>query len=410
MKFSILLSAVGMAGALAAAPTLDWPGDPVVRVADETGRLGGNLSGLALDGTDRLWVVRDTGALLNVERDGDGWTPTDGWGDGRALLYPDGHEGPDAEAVTTVAGDAGAVYVGAERDNDEGGQSRNSVLRYETGGRGALTATKEWDLTAVLPSSPANTGIEGLTWIDDGALVAAGLRTDAGAPYAPATLPAHGGGLFVVGLESDGGLFLVALTDGGGVSLVASLPSGLDRVMEVVWSAERQELWALCDNGCNGHAAVFRGNGAGFELTAEVKPPKGMADLNDEGFAFLPCTDGANTVVWADDLATDDHALRTSSLPCGRVTGATAPPTLAPTTAASAATASTVGGSSTASATSASTTAPGSSGTSSTASSTSAAPSTSSRGGGSGPLLAVVAVVAVIAAGVGVLLARRRAR
>lgn len=415
MKFSILLSAVGMVGALAATPTLDWPGDPVVRVADEAGRLGANLSGLALDGSDRLWVVRDTGALLNVERDGDVWRPSDGWGDGRALLYPDGHEGPDAEAVTTVAGDDGAVYVGAERDNDKGGESRNSVLRYETGGRGAITATKEWDLTAVLPSSPANTGIEGLAWVPDDALVAIGLRTDAGTPYAPAALPAHGRGLFAVGLESDGGLYLVALTDGGGVSLVASLPSGLDRVMEVVWNFESQELWALCDNGCKGHATVLRGTGAGFEQVAEVKPPKGMADLNDEGFALLPCTDGANTVVWADDLATDDHALRTSSLPCGRVTGDAPPPTLVPTTVTIASTTPTTATASSAAAGAtaapiAPTTSRGSSAAPPTAPATTAPASTTNGDGGSGPLLAVVAAVALAAAGVGVVLARRRAR
>lgn len=58
-----------------------------------------------------------------------------GWGSGKKIHYPGGSGTPDDEGITlTGAGSAGGVYTSNERDNDHGGTSRLSVLRYDVGG------------------------------------------------------------------------------------------------------------------------------------------------------------------------------------------------------------------------------------------------------------------------------------
>jgi hypothetical protein len=332
------IAALALVGVAAAPPTLAWPGGAPARTADATGSLGGNVSGLAFARPTTLWAVRDApSALLRLERTGGGWVPADGWGRGRTLTYSDGRGAPDAEAVTTVDDDPGAVFVAAERDSGGGGAAgRNSILRYEVAGTGTMSATAEWSLDAVLPASAANTGVEGLAWVPDRVLVAAGVRDDTlGRPYTPADHPGHGTGLFVVGHERDGMLWLVALGERGAVSVVSSFASGLDAVMEVTWSEERQELWALCDDACRGRAAVFRLSSGAFTPVAFVDPPSALASLNDEGFALAPgCTGGTTLAVWSDDAASDGHALREAALPCTPI-GAPAPSTIGAAAAAS---------------------------------------------------------------------------
>jgi hypothetical protein len=319
MKLGIAVIVIDLASALTA-PTVAWPGS-AVRTVDQVDTLRGNISGLALTSSSSLWAVRDDpSALAKLERTSSGWAPSTESGGTRALQYADGSGSPDAEAVTTAAGDGAVVYVAAERDSDEPSASRNSILRFDTSRAGTLRATQQWELSSVLPATAANAGIEGLTWIPDDVFVASGFRDATGNTYAPADYPDHGKGLFVAGLEQNGMLYVVALRDDGGVALVASIPSGLNAVMEVVWSAARQELWAVCDNTCGGVAAVLRPTGGSFAPAVIVEPPKGMASLNNEGFALGPsCVDGTMAAIWADDGASAGHVLREATLGCAAI-------------------------------------------------------------------------------------------
>lgn len=297
-------------------PTVPWPSGATPSHADVPGALGGNVSGLTTDGAGGLWAVRDgPGALLRLSRTPPGWAALPDWGDGRRLRYPDGRGEPDAEAVTT-ANESGVVFVGAERDNTVPTTSRNSILRYETSGTSAIDATQEWRLDAVLPPTEANNGVEGLTWVPDEVLAAAGFLTTQGVSFKP-TADHEYGGLFVVGVEATGDLHLVGLRSDGGVDLVGTVSSGLDAVMEVVWLPDRQELWALCDNTCAGRFAIFGFAGGGLVLQRYADPPLELTRLNNEGFAMVPGCDAATAVaVWSDDAATDGHALREVPVPC----------------------------------------------------------------------------------------------
>lgn len=324
-------------------PALAWPGSSTVATADPLGTFGANLSGLtyAPSGTSApgvLWAVRNGPAtLFRLVFNGTTWTPdtTNGWQNGKQLLFPGGGGVPDAEGVTLAGGDATGIFVSIER-NDDGpaaGTSRPSILRYDTSAATpTLTATRDFDLTADNPGLAANAGFEAVTWIPDNVLVAKGFKDEAtGTAYTPATYPNHGAGLFVVGVEQTGELraYALDLTTGAGTR-VATFPSGFSKVMALEFEPETSRLWAVCDDSCNGRSATLdvaqSGADAGrYRITAVYDRPAGMADLNNEGFAIAPqahCVASRKPVFWSDDASTDGHALRSGTLGC---TVATAP-------------------------------------------------------------------------------------
>jgi hypothetical protein len=394
-------AAVAIVGAVAIPAPVTWPGGAAMHAADAGGALGPNLSGLAVDGSAGLWAVRDSGSLLHFERSGNGWKPSAGDSGERTLRYPGGSGSPDSEAVTTVAGDDVAVYVAAERDNDSSNTSRNSILRFETSGT-SLTATREWRLDGVFGKTPANTGVESLTWIPDSVFVAMGFRTTDGKPYAPADYTDHGTGLFASAIESRGEIVFLALHSDGKVTQVGTAASGLASIMDLSWSSARQELWATCDSHCNGNAAVLHPADGAFQIGAVVQPPAGMDALNDEGFAIGPsCTNGSMLAVWSDDSATGGTSLREAALPCDPLGVAVKNPTATSTTATSTTATSTTATSTTATSTTAtSTTGPAAPTT------VAGTPSTTA----SGRSVAYIGVGAVAAVGAAAVLAFRRRR
>lgn len=310
-----------------------WPGDAAVQTVSAPGAFGGNLSGLTYEATSPatpgvLWAVRNgPGTLYRLVWNGSIYTPdgADGWAAGKTLLYPDGTGNADAEGVTfALGGSTGGMYVAAERNNDVGTVSRNSILRYDVAsGSTTLTATREWNLTADLPAVGANLGIEAVTWISDGALVARGFFDEAkGHPYDPAEYANHQGGLFLVGLEANGTIYAYALDHvGGGFTRVATIASGLPAVMALEYDRDLDQLWAVCDNGCAGRSSVLRINAATgrFAVVQQFERPAAMPNLNNEGFAFAPlaeCVSGKRDAFWSDDSETDGFSIRRGSVSC----------------------------------------------------------------------------------------------
>ena len=304
------------------APTpVPWPGGEA-HAADHDDALGHDVSGLvhAVDGSSSLWAVRDPGELMRLDLDGDRYDLAPGWGDGRRITWPDGNGRPDAEAVTAAADRSDVVYVAAERDIDDPDRSRLSVLEVpvEPSSGKQIVATRSWELTDRLPAADANTGIEGLAWIPDDALVAAGFVDDDGERYSPADHPGHGAGLFVTGAEADGRLDAWVLGDDGDVVRIATFASGLPAVMDLAWQADAGRLWAACDEHCDGLMAQLTiGADGRFAITALVSPPDALGGRNDEGFTIGGCDGLTASAVWADDAAPGDHVLRRAALPCG---------------------------------------------------------------------------------------------
>ncbi|GLX93050.1 lamin tail domain-containing protein [Herbidospora sp. NBRC 101105] len=299
-----------------------WPGGAGVATADAAGVLGGNMSGLYYQpsgdaGPGSLWAVKNgPGTLYRLERKGAVWTPAET----HPLKFPTGLGDPDAEGVTvTPAG----VFVSTERDNGVGGVSRPAVLRFDpAGGDGTLTATKEWVLTADLPAVGANAGLEAITWVPDSYLTAEGFVDErTGAAYRPGDYPDHGDGLFLVGVEGTGGVYAYALDQNGAAfTRVATIASGFPGVMELAYDPELRKLWVVCDDTCQGRAALFDVNASGkFAATVVYDRPSGMPNLNNEGFtpaARAECVGGRKPVFWTDDANTGGHALRTGTIDC----------------------------------------------------------------------------------------------
>jgi hypothetical protein len=310
-----------------------WPGGASVTVADDANIFGTNLSGLVYQasGTNLpgvLWAV-DNGpsTLYRLVWDAANkrWTPDPaGWAAGKSLRYTDGLPDPDSEGVTlTDAGPAGGMYVSTERNNDNSGVSRPTVLRFDVSGSGpALTATREWNLTADLPVLGANLGAEGLTWLPDSYLVAHHFFDEGkGHAYNPADYPTHGTGIFFVGIEANGLIYAYALNADGSYSRLATIVTGFGAVMDLQFDRDRGDFFAVCDNTCQGRTELLTINQTTgrFGIAHLYERPAGMPNINNEGFTTTPdfeCVNGRKPAFWSDDDNDGGHALRAGTAPC----------------------------------------------------------------------------------------------
>lgn len=322
-----------------------WPGaDDVTTIGAGGNAFAGNMSGLtweaAVGGSPAvLWAARNgPGTIFRLVQQGGAWVadPTGGWSAGKALRYPDGTGDVDAEGIAFAGGgSAGGMYIAAERNNSVSAVSRNSVLRYDiSGGAATLTATHEWNLTADLPVTGANLGLEAISWIPDTALVAQQFFDESkGRAYVPADYPNHGTGLFFVGVEENGVVYAYALNHAdNSFTRVATIPTGFPGVMALEYDVATRYLWAVCDNTCDGRhgileidTAVGSATRGRFRAPRVFQRPASMPNLNNEGFAFVgnaACTGGRKTAFWADDSETGGHALRQASMTCGPIAGA----------------------------------------------------------------------------------------
>jgi hypothetical protein len=320
-----------------------WPGSASIQNAS-TYVFNGNLSGLDYEGSGSstpgvLWGIRNgPGTLFRLLFDGTNWNPdpNNGWANGRALHYPNGSDDPDSEGVTFVGDDStGGMYVSTERDNTVSNTSHISVLRFDVSGTGtSMNATNEWNLTPDIPPQGANLGAEAITWIDDSYLVSQHFFDESkGHTYNPAEYPNHGTGLFFVGIEGNGTIYVYALDQtGSSYTRVATILSGFPSVMDLQFDRDLKDLWAVCDNTCNGRTTVLRidPSTGKFGIALGFERPAGMPNFNNEGFAIAPatyCVDGFKPVYWADDTEDNGVAIRSGTLPCTAIAGP--PPVLA---------------------------------------------------------------------------------
>jgi uncharacterized protein (TIGR03437 family) len=309
-----------------------WPGAAAVQPAGPTGVFNGNLSGLVYEASGAatpgvLWGARNgPGSIFRLVWNGTIWTPdtANGWTAGKTLRYPNGTGDPDAEGITfTAAGPSAGLFVSTERDNAISTTSRLSILRFDPAANGTtLTATHEWNLTADLPPVGANLGLEGITWVPDSFLVSRNFLDESkNRAYNPADYPNHGTGLFFVGVEATGMVYAYALDQAGtAFTRIASINTGLAGVMDLQFDRDLNDLWAVCDNTCQGRSVVLRIDASGkFTVARRFERPSAMPDLNNEGFAIAPaalCVANLKPVFWADDGETGGQAIRSGSLNC----------------------------------------------------------------------------------------------
>jgi hypothetical protein len=324
-----------------------WPGGSSISIADGDNVFGQNLSGLDYEGSGTsapgvMWAIRNgPSTLYRLIFDGAIWTPdtTNGWSAGKTIFFPGGVGAPDSEGVTFAGTSSNGIYVSIERDNNNNSVSRNSVLRFDPSAPGTtLTATHDWNLTSDLPANGPNLGAEAIAWVPDTFLTASKFFDNAkGHIYNPAEYPHHGDGLFFVGIEASGHVYSYALdhSGNGAFTRLAELVTGFTGVMDLSFDRALGNLWAVCDDTCQGRQVVFRIDSTGkFVVAGGFERPSGMPNLNNEGFTITPlsyCAGNLRPVFWSDDTNDDGHAIRQGTLPCSQVV--TFPDTLPPTAA-----------------------------------------------------------------------------
>ncbi|MBM7516021.1 lamin tail domain-containing protein [Nocardioides nitrophenolicus] len=331
----------GAANACPGLNTTAWPGpaevatvDEVDGFADADGNGDGDASGAAFDPTDPsiLWVVQNKNTLHKMRKVAGSYVAVDGWAGGKKLHFASGTGKPDSEGVTV--GPDGSVYVTSERDNDNSGVSANKIERYDvsavTAATTDLTAVGEWDVDSFVTTG-ANLGLEGITYVPDAFLVAAGWKVG-GTAYSAATYPTPG--LFVAAVEATGALHFFSLAPGAAPVEVKVEASGFPFAMDVAYDPDRQALWALCDDSCGGTFNLLSVENGDFVVTHSLARPAGMPNLNNEGMAVRPrstAVGGLVEVVWTDDGDTDDHSLREGHLPADfAVPAVVTPPVVTP--------------------------------------------------------------------------------
>ena len=313
-----------------------WPGRNAVVVVDETGTFVGNMSGLFYEpaaGADILWAVRNgPSQLYKLTFNGTNWVPEagGGWDAGKTLHFPDGSDEPDTEDITRADLSTQDIYAVTERNNIPGNVSRPSILRFDLSQPGVdLDATHEWNLASDLPVVGANIGLEGIAWIPDSALTAAGFFDERlGHTYNPAEYPGHGTGLFFVGLEADGNIYGYALNHiDGTFARVATFASGDPTSKALSYDRDVGYLWSTCSAGCANQTSVLAidttpgsPTQGRFVLLQQFLRPSSMDNVANEGLAITPeteCVGGQKPFFWADDGDTNGHSLRADTIPCG---------------------------------------------------------------------------------------------
>ncbi|MEO5926361.1 MAG: lamin tail domain-containing protein [Bryobacteraceae bacterium] len=310
-----------------------WLGSATIQTVDALNAFPSNLSGLDYEGSGSatpgvLWAARNgPGAIFRLVFNGTNWVPdtANDWGSGKLLRFLDGTGDPDAEGLTFAGtGSSAGLYVATERNNAANSVSRNAIVRFDPAAAGStLTATHEWNLTADLPVTGANLGLEAITWIPDTFLVSKGFFDEVkNRLYNPADYANHGTGIFFVGLEANGLIYAYALDQAGTVfTRIATITSGFAGVMDLQFDSDLGDFWAICDDTCQGRSVVLRIDPATgkFIVARRFERPTGMPNLNNEGFAIAPaslCVGGNKPVFWSDDSNTDGHAIRSGSLSC----------------------------------------------------------------------------------------------
>jgi hypothetical protein len=331
--FELPTATFGAANACPTPGSTPWPGSQDISIVDRTDTFGdgdgngeGDVSGASFDPNDPsiLWTVQNKNTLFKLAKDPATGLYDDvaGWNGGKKLHFSNGAGQPDTEGVTV--GPDGALYITSERDNANKNVSSNEILRFDVSGDLAtatdLTASHEWDVNADVTTG-TNLGLEGITWVPDSVLTAGGFAENDGSAYQPDDYAGHGSGLFFVAVEATGDLHAFALpyigASAGAPELVTTQSSGFPFSMDVTWDADRQLLWALCDDGCGGAYSTLALVDGEFSVVGSYARPTGMANLNNEGMAIAPFSVSKGDyqeVVWTDDGDTDGNSLRAGKL------------------------------------------------------------------------------------------------
>lgn len=276
--------------AAASASAAPWPGEPVIQSVDLTPLAPGIAAGFGQQLSDlhwnpitrTLWVSRAPGGVWAL-------APTTDGGFEIAAKYSGINS--DYEGITQADLREAAVYVLDE--------TAGFIRKFAVDGAGGASLLRAWNLAGVVGPLVGNAGPEGLTFVPDESLKAAGFPTSA----------RDGGGLFFVGHQYGGQIYVVDLDPLGAAStLIARLPTSRTETSALAFDRSSGRLYVSHNIGGNflevDALAVQPDGGLGLRQLIEFDSPNRS---NLEGFAVTPqySEDGGapseRWCFWADD-------------------------------------------------------------------------------------------------------------
>lgn len=279
-----------------------WPGEPwqqaqvLTHLDDDFGK---NLSGAHWNPQTRtLWVcVNAPGKFLALVEDGAGSFKVDTRNGQRGEFAPGG----DLEGLTQADLAEQAVYVMAEGED--------IIRKYDTSVYGAVRLLQAWSIKPFVPTS-GGAGSEGIAFVPDTALIAAGFVNKAGTPY-KSTL-------------GMGGLMFVAHQNGGGIYAFDLSPTSQTSAFVGAYKTSRTESSGLEFDRSTGKLYVWHNLGSNYlevvSLASDALPDgsrklrqiveyDGPKAGNLEGVALTPATAREHGAFLADDDNQDGAAL-----------------------------------------------------------------------------------------------------
>lgn len=272
-----------------------WPGsDKVITYDEGISMFKSDSSGLDFYKGQLYCINNKNGTfwVMDVEKDGklnyaDGFTA-----EGKNLAFladaaDPASSDPDAEGITVD--NAGNAYAAVERDNHNKNVNYNVILKFDPWADGpVVVASKEWNITNVLPDVPANAGIEAVEWVSNEELEGKLFDRNTGDVYHASSYPdAAEDGIFFVALENNGHVYALALKEDGTSQIIADIDPGIGGAMALDYDAYEGILWVGADDGYGNISAKISFNGTASPEITLVNPPAGMdVTRNNEGFAI----------------------------------------------------------------------------------------------------------------------------
>lgn len=230
--------------------------------------------------------------VLDVNKDGtmdyaDGFTAA-----GKNLAFlsdaqqPE-NSNPDAEGITVDQ--QGIAYAAVERDNNQKNVNYNVLLQFDPWEKNTtVTASREWDITALLPDVPANAGIEAVEWVAASDLEGKLVDQNTGKLFEINKYPnAVANGLFFVALENNGHIYALALNNDNSAVVVAEIDPGIGGAMALDYDTYEDILWVGADDGYGNISAQISFNGTMNPSVTLMNPPAEMdITRNNEGLAI----------------------------------------------------------------------------------------------------------------------------
>jgi hypothetical protein len=313
----------------AALGELSWPAESMDQATNLTGIEGPvpndfyqDLSGAFWNPvTRRLWVCRNGPGGDNSKM----WVIKENGSGGYEIDYRAGNRGEwtgfgDFEDLTQADLSADLVYTITESDGRTAFSEGDARIReYDVAVYGTVALNRSWDITGYIPAYDGSSGAEGIAFIPDEYLQAAGFVDEAGNPY----VSQNGmGGLMFVAHQNGGRLYAFDLNRSNGTfTYVGAYETGYSESCALAFDRSEGLLYVFHGADYNRTEVVTLGSSlqGGERRLNQVMMYASPGTGNLEGIAVVSnadCAAGMREFFLAIDGGGATSLLRFAQFPC----------------------------------------------------------------------------------------------